>query len=262
MSAGDPSNFHELIIDPIVGPTSLQLDECFEKLDVPRDRRAAYEDVAQKLLQIGRDCDATMVEINPLVELPDGSLVALDARVAVDDAALARRPEIADMLGNLNPADGGPGGLRPSAEAGLLSLRRNPQGGAIGLIGLGGGLNMTLMDWIASAGSAVGAVIDIDPALAEGKAEAGFIGAFGDLDRDPSIRAILVNVITCGYRLDDIVYALARALRGRNPDAKPVVLHLRGNGMEATPKFLNAAGRRNSASLRHAVAEIVRAAGN
>jgi len=255
VTAADSSNLQSIAIDPIEGPGSGQLQDCFDRLGYAPAYYAAYEDIARKLFAMSRACDATMVEINPLVELSDGKLLALDARISIDDSALGRQPLIAAMQPSPGMDARAPGGF-----AGLR-FKENPEGGSIGLIGLGGGLNVTLMDWIASTGSRVATLVDIDEAIRSGHAEQGFVMALDAFDRNPSIRSILINIITCGYRLDDIVAALLRALDRRStPRPKPTILHLRGNSMAKTPGMLAAAGLTNSLSITAAVAATIAAA--
>jgi len=190
ITAGDSGNLHSFAVDPVAGPTDEQFQDCFDRLGYAADYRAGYARIGRALFSLSQACDATMVEINPLVELARGGLMALDARILIDDSALGRQPEI--------------GALQPiAARVTRLPFRENPEGGTIGLIGLGGGLNVTLMDWICDAGAAVAALVDIDDAVGAGQAEQGFATAFDAFDRHPQIRSILVNVITCGYRLDD-----------------------------------------------------------
>jgi succinyl-CoA synthetase beta subunit len=247
ITAGDASNLHCFAVDPVAGPTDAQFQDCFDRLGYATDYRAGYARIGRALFSLSRACDATMVEINPLVELARGGLMALDARILIDDSALGRQPEI--------------GALQPIAAKVRLPFRENPEGGTIGLIGLGGGLNVTLMDWIADAGAKVAALVDIDDAVGAGQAKQGFVTAFDAFDRHPQIRSILVNVITCGYRLDDIAAGLVAALLQRDaPSAKPTILHLRGNAMTGTPELLRAAGQVNSASLATAVAAVLTAA--
>lgn len=256
ISAADPGNLAAMAVDPIEGPAAGQFADCFDRLGYAPEYRAAYEQVGRGLFALSRAFDATMIEINPLVELSDSRLLALDARISIDDAALDRQPEIAAMQPRPGVAARAPGGF-----AGLR-FRENPEGGAIGLIGLGGGLNVTLMDWIADAGSKVATLVDIDEAIGSGHARQGFATALDAFDRNPSIRSVLINIITCGYRLDDIVAALLPALERRAaPRAKPVILHLRGNGMAKTPAMLAAAGRTNSAAIAAAIAAVIAAAG-
>jgi succinyl-CoA synthetase beta subunit len=241
-----------LAVDPIDGPDDSMTRDGLSRLGIPQAHHAAYCAVARALFDLARESDARLVEINPLVELAEGSLLALDARVVIDDDALARHPEFA--------AQGDPA---PAATGGDLKFKRNPDaGGAIGLIGLGGGLNVTLMDWIASRGGKVATLVDVDPAIGSGRSREGFRAAFQAFDGDPVLRAILVNIITCGYRLDDIVAALVEALNARPQyGATPVILHLRGNSKSATPSLLASNGYSNSASIAEAVDAVVAAGG-
>ena len=248
VTAADASNLQSFPVDPVDGPNAAQFRDCLARLGYAPERHAAYERIGRALFVLCQACDATMAEINPLVELADGRLLALDARILIDDAALDRQPEIA--------------ALRSIAgKASRLPFRENPEGGTIGVIGLGGGLNVTLMDWIADGGAQVAALVDIDDAIGAGQAAQGFAAALEAFDRHPSIKSILVNVITCGYRLDDIVTGLVAALAKRNSSsAKPTILHLRGNAMARTPDLLAAAGQTNSASLTAAIADVIAAA--
>lgn len=248
VTAADASNLQSFSVDPVDGPDAAQFREVFLHLGYGLEYHAAYERIGRALFALCRACDSTLAEINPLVELADGRLLALDARILIDDAALDRQPEIA--------------ALQPIAgKARRSPLRENPDGGTIGLIGLGGGLNVTLMDWIADGGAQVAALVDIDDAVGAGQAAQGFAAVLEAFDRHPSIKSILVNVITCGYRLDDIATGLVAALAKREASrAKPTILHLRGNAMARTPELLAAAGQINSASLAAAIADVIAAA--
>lgn len=248
ITAADAANLQSFAVDPIAGPSAAQFQDCFDLLGYAPEHRADYERIGRALFDSSRACDATMIEINPLVELTGGGLMALDARILIDDSALGRQSAIA--------------ALQPMADkSGRLPFRENPEGGTIGLIGLGGGLNVTLMDWIADGGAKVAALLDIDDAIGAGQAEQGFAMALETFDRHPQIRSILVNVITCGYRLDDIAAGLAAALAKRDASrVKPTILHLRGNAMAKTLGLLTAAGQTNSASLAAAIADVIAAA--
>jgi succinyl-CoA synthetase beta subunit len=247
ITAADRSNWLSIAVDPLSGPDPASLRDGFHRLGYEPEYHAAYEEVAQRLFRMCIACDATLIEINPLVECGDGRLSALDARVVIDADALGRQPIIAALLSSQqrNPD--------VTQKRGSLSIRHNARGGAVGLIGLGSGLNMAIMDWVADSGAAVGALVDVDAAIAVGEAEKGFASTFEAFDRDSTIKAILVNVITCGYQLDDIVPPLLRALDTRRKKAKPTILHLRGNAMTETPGLLARAGWANSPSLKAAI---------
>lgn len=255
ITAQDSRNIGTIDCDPIDGPNTALMATCFNQLGFAAEYRRSYELLGRDLFAVARARDATLVEINPLAECRCGRLVALDARVEIDDNAIVRQPEIAALL---------PPRPAPKDEhSGYIALpfKDNARGGEIGLIGLGGGLNVTLMDWIAASGAQVASLVDIDSAIASGHAARGFADAFAAFDRNPAIRAIFVNIITCGYRLDDIVENLLRAHKARAPATlKPMILHLRGNAMARAPAMLAAAGCTNSASIGQAVAAAVAAA--
>ncbi len=255
ITAQNSRNIATIDCDPIDGPDAALMATCFNQLGFAAEYRRSYELLGGDLFALAREQDATLVEINPLAECRCGRLVALDARIEIDDNALARQPEIAALL----PPRPAP----KDAHSGYVGLafKDNSQGGEIGLIGLGGGLNVTLMDWIAASGAQVASLVDIDSAIASGHATQGFADAFAAFDRNPAIRAIFVNIITCGYRLDDIVEDLLLAHKARPTDTvKPMILHLRGNAMARVPAMLAAAGCTNSASIEQAVAAAVAAA--
>jgi succinyl-CoA synthetase beta subunit len=255
ITAQDSRNIATMDCDPIDGPNAALMEACFNKLGFAAEYRRSYELLGRDLFALARARDATLVEINPLAECRCGRLVALDARIEIDDNATVRQREIAALL----PPRPAPKDVHSGYVA--LPFKHNAQGGEIGLIGLGGGLNVTLMDWIAGSGAQVASLVDIDSAIASGHAAQGFADAFAAFDRNPEIRAIFVNIITCGYRLDDIVENLLRAHKAR-PAArlKPMILHLRGNAMAHTPAMLAAAGCSNSGSIEQAVAAAVAAA--
>ena len=248
----DAANLRAVEVDVLEGPDKAELGETFAELGFPRLLWGAYEEIAQKLFTLARASDAITVEINPMVETPDGRLVALDARVFLDEAALARQPDLAALLRE-ESASGGPASSGPRFKA-------NPEGGSIGLIGFGSGLNLTLMDWIASLGGKVGTLVDVDAMVTGGRAAEGFTAALQHMDQNPFIKAALVPIISCGNKMDDVVQALITALQARPRDAKPVILHLRGNRMSRAQPLLDQAGLNNTASLAEAIDDLVEAA--
>jgi succinyl-CoA synthetase beta subunit len=140
------------------------------------------------------------------------------------------------------------------------AFKDNPAGGSIGLIGFGSGLNLTFMDWLAALGGTVGTLVDIDAMVTGGRAEAGFAAAFAHMDRNPAIRAVLLCIISCGNRMDDVASAMIAAHGARSAAAKPVIFYLRGNRMSWAQELLDAAGVNNSRTLAAAVTDVLAAA--
>lgn len=255
ITAGDPDNFRTVDVDVIDGPDAGQLRRTFAALALPEALQAGYEAIALQLFALARASDAVTAEINPLVETADGRLLALDARIFLDEAALERQPALAAHApAKAAPADA-PVRIAPNFKV-------NPDGGAIGLIGLGSGLNVTLMDWVAGLGGPrVGLLVDIDSMILGGRAEQAFAAALDHLEAEPAIRSILVCIISCGGRMDDTTRALIAGVQSGPRRAKPVVLYLRGFRMAEAQPLLDRAGLANAASLAAAIAEVAALAG-
>lgn len=250
ISERDATNMRAIEVDVLEGPDGSRLRDAFAGLGFSQHLWPDYEQIARSLFALARASDAVTVEINPLAETRDGRLIALDARVFLDENALVRQPEFAALL--------------PGREAGPQTsgprFKFNPEGGSIGLIGFGSGLNLTLMDWIAALGGRVGTLVDVDAMVTGGRAAEGFRTALAHMDQNAAIRATLVPIISCGNKMDEVVAALIEALRARPKGAKPVILHLRGNRMNLAQPLLDRAGLKNCNSLAQAVAQLVEAA--
>jgi succinyl-CoA synthetase beta subunit len=254
-AANDAESIAVLTLDPIDGPDASVITDRLVALGIPPVFHTQYCALARTLFHLAQEHDARLIEINPIVELQDGGLIALDAKVDIDVDALPRHPEFTEeRTGHAAP-------VSKAVSDGHLNFKQNPEpGGTIGVIGLGGGLNVTLMDWIQSIGGRAAVLVDMDPAIGSGRATEGFKTALARLDADPAIRATLVNIVTCGYRLDEIVESLIEALAAHAAGgSKPVVLHLRGNSMSRTPGLLSSIGCSNSPSIADAVAAVVKA---
>ncbi len=251
ITAGDAGNIQRIEVSVLHGPDAGSLRRAFAALGFAERLWPAYEDVARKLFRLARDLDIVTAEINPLVETDDGRLIALDARIFTDGTALGRHPELAALL---------PKASQLSASAiPTPSFKANPEGGSIGLIGFGSGLNITFMDWIDRLGGKVGRLVDIDAMVTGGHGEEGFAAAFGHMDENPDIRSVLLCFISCGNRMDDIVRVMRTALEKRTTHAKPITFYLRGNRMNFAGEMLETGRIKNSPSLAAALAEVVAA---
>jgi succinyl-CoA synthetase beta subunit len=252
ITARDSTNVRKVEVNVLDGPDPRALQSVFAALGFPPPQWPAYEQVARNLHTLARSCDVAMAEINPLVETPNGRLVALDARIFLDETALGRQAELAAWL-PIGREEAGSAMPKPA-------FKDNPAGGSIGLIGFGSGLNLTFMDWLAALGGTVGTLVDIDAMVTGGRAEAGFAAAFAHMDRNPAIRAVLLCIISCGNRMDDVASAMIAAHGARSAAAKPVIFYLRGNRMSWAQELLDAAGVNNSRTLAAAVTDVLAAA--
>lgn len=236
--AGDKGDFHEIKIDPVYGLGGYQLRAALECLGIAPGLWPAFSNVAGKLYEIFRTCEATLVEINPIGELADGSLIALDARIVIDDGALYRQPRFASIDKKRSFDDPL---LQRMKE---LEIQYVPIGGSIGLVSSGAGVGVTIMDWVAREGGRVAAFVDLDYAILSGRTKPGLELVLHHFLDSTDIRAIIVNFTTCGIRLDLIAEALLAVLRERGPERlnKPLYLHLQGNRAAIAHRMLRDAG--------------------
>jgi succinyl-CoA synthetase beta subunit len=244
----DPSSVARIPLRRTVADTRDAIEMAFESLGFPEPGRDAYFDVCGRLEALLRGTDAIMAEINPLAETSDGSLLALDARIDIDDAAISRQPAIRKLLDLRH-------GTREWIEPQKVSmLRRSDRNGAVGLVGLGGGMALTVSDWVASENQSLAGAIDMDSSLSSGIACETLASVLDDFGSDEGVRVVLVNMISSGNRIDRIAEELLPALRAnRASSSKPMVVHLQGNGGARATALLRDAGIDNCTSLKEAI---------
>ena len=218
-------------------------------------RRSAYADktpprvverllgVAQALGRAYRTLDAQLVEVNPIGLLADGSLVALDAHLLIDDNALFRQPELSDLISKMEPRRMED---RVKEESRLDYVRLD---GELGLISGGAGLTMAAMDVIAAAGSTAACFLD----CSANPTKHGYGTALDLLLADEQVAAILINIFG-GLTHVDRVAATLTALLAERPQTKPITFRLMGTNVEQAEQVLRDVGIVNHPSLEQAVA--------
>ncbi|MGE3994400.1 MAG: ATP-grasp domain-containing protein [Variibacter sp.] len=246
--------FQSVKIDPVYGLSAYQVRNVLETLRIERTYWPAYADVADRLYRLFCANDATLAEINPLVEIGNGKLLALDARIVIDDGALFRHPEFVEAEKSRFKEDGFLARLKE------LEIQYVPIGGSVGLVSSGAGVGVTVMDWLDKEGVQLSAFVDLDYAIMGGHAETGIRLMLDTFCDDPSVKVIIVNFTTCGLRLDQIVQSLLAALAHRNGNLKPIYFHLEGNRSEVAHAILRDAGCTVATSLGDAVRAAARIA--
>lgn len=243
-----PSSVERIPLRRTVADIRSAIERAFESLGFPESLWDAYFDVCGRLEALLRGTDAMMAEINPLVETSDGSLLALDARIDIDDSAIFRQAAIRRLL---DLRDGG----RDWVESRKVStLRRIDGKGEVGLVGLGGGMALTVSDWIASENHSLAGAVDMDTSLSSGIARDTLASVLDDFELEENVRVILVNMISSGNRIDRIAEELLPALHAhRARSRKPMVVHLQGNGGVLATARLRDAGIHNCQSLTEAI---------
>ena len=239
--------FATVTLDPVYGLPEYRLRDALAELKIRPALWGKFMDVAYRLARLFHDCDATIAEINPLAEVDADALMALDARIVIDDGALFRQPRFAVR----RETESGDALGRRMRE---LQIQWVPLGGPVGLIGSGAGCGVTIMDWIAREGSGLAAFVDLDYAVLSGQTEAGLRLLVDHYLDEPGIRSIIVNFTACGVRVDLIAESLAKVLQEVNPARlKPIYLHFEGNRRDAARETLRRVGFTPCETLGEAV---------
>jgi succinyl-CoA synthetase beta subunit len=235
---------------PIGLPRNFRAHTFRKLLDgVERDVRLRERIIAtaRRLLEVAASHECLTVEINPLVVLKDGSLVAGDAKVVLDEAAALRKSATAAAIAaSREKADPE---IRRCANANLMLVWLD---GEIGLISGGAGMTMAAMDAIDGAGSEPACFLDVSG----NPTPAGFGLAFDLLDRAPRVKGILISMFGGGLHTDRVAKTLIDILKTRN-SAKPVTIRLNGTRSDRAGEILREAGLKNHATLEAAVTDIV-----
>jgi len=225
VAATKPEALRRRHIDPMLGMQPYQAR--FLTGGLPEEARVPAAEVMQKLWQLIEDSDATLVEINPLVLLEDGRVVALDAKVTIDDSALYRQAELAE-LADVFPID--PTEARAKQE-GLQYVKLD---GSVGIIGNGAGLVMSTLDVVAQAGGKAANFLDIG-----GGASAGLMATSLEVIlSDPAVRSVLINVFGGITRCDLVAKGILEALE-RVEAQVPLVVRLDGTNAEEGRQILS-----------------------
>ena len=228
-------------IDANVGVTEEIAGQIIDQAGFPADLRDQLINVFVKLWKAFVAEDATLVEVNPLVRTPEGKVLALDAKVTLDENANFRHPENAEAFEDQNAVDP----LEQRAkEADLNYVKLD---GQVGIIGNGAGLVMSTLDVVAYAGEGHGHVKPANFLDIGGGASAEVMAnGLEVVLSDPDVRSVFVNVFGGITSCDEVANGIIGALqvlkdRGETVD-KPLVVRLDGNNAELGRKILSDAG--------------------
>lgn len=230
IAAEEPEALIQVVVEPAVGLQQFQAREIAFKLGLNIKQVAAAVKTIMNAYRAFRDCDGTMLEINPLVVTKDDRVLALDAKMSFDDNALFRRPTIMDMH---DPSQGDP----REAQAAEHNLSYIGLEGEIGCIVNGAGLAMATMDMIKHAGGDPANFLDVGG----GASPERVATAFRLVLSDRNVKAILVNIFAGINRCDWVAEGVVKAAREVKIDV-PLVVRLAGTNVEAGKKILAESG--------------------
>ncbi len=248
VAATKPEAIHKTVIDPFLGMRSYQAIGLASGIGLPKNLFRPFTQIALSLYQAFLGSDAELAEINPLVIQGDGSLLAVDGKMVLDDNALFRHPKLEEMrdLDEEDPAE---------TEARVNGLSYVKLDGEIGCMVNGAGLAMATMDIVKHYGGEPANFLDIGGGARAEKVAA----ALRIILSDPNVKAVLVNIFGGITRCDEVARGLLTAIDEVKPDV-PFVIRLVGTNEKEGRAILAEANFPTATTLAEAAQMAVAAA--
>jgi len=243
-----PEKIIKIHIDPLLGLRDYQARNIAAAIDLPRDHWRTFSVIANGLWLAYCDCDATLAEINPLVITGDNHLLALDGKMLIDDNALFRHSDLAEMR-DLDAE------VTSEIEARKYGLSFIKLDGSIGCMVNGAGLAMTTMDIIKLFGGEPANFLDIGGGAGSDKVAA----AMRIILADANVKAVLFNIFGGITRCDEVARGVLAAMEDVKPKV-PMVVRLVGTNAEEGRKLLANANMITAETLADAAKKAVAAA--
>jgi len=230
ISTARPKSIIRAVVDPAVGMQSFQAREIAYGLGVDAEIITHLVPTIMGCYRAFRDLDATMVEINPLVITKDNSLVALDAKMSIDDNALFRRPHIAELRDKSqeDPRE------TYASDRGLAYVGLD---GNIGCVVNGAGLAMATLDMIKLAGGEPANFLDIGGGASPQRVARSFRAVLND----KNVKALLLNVFAGINRCDWVATGVVDAIRELEIKI-PLIIRLAGTNVAEGRRILDQSG--------------------
>jgi succinyl-CoA synthetase beta subunit len=222
-----PEALARLHVDPLEGFHPYQARRLIygAAIEEPEEQKQILG-IVEKLYACFVACDAMLCEINPLIVTPQGVVRALDSKFTVDDSALFRHPDIAEMrdVGAADPQE------RFAREKGVTYVKLD---GEVGILGNGAGLSMSTVDVVVVAGGRPANFCD----LGGGGDAQGVVDALEVITSDEQVRSIFFNIFGGITRCDEVARGILAALDQMHIEL-PIVVRLDGTNAEEGRKIL------------------------
>jgi succinyl-CoA synthetase beta subunit len=225
----EPDAIVKIHVDPKWGLFDYQIRRAVDGADLNPVAKGQMAKMIRALYEAYRGSDATMVEINPAALTPEGKLLAADAKVQIDDNALFRHSDYAEVS-----ADSAEDPIEAeAAKRGIAYVRLD---GNVGVIGNGAGLVMLTLDEVARAGAKAANFLDVG-----GGAQAERVKSCVELVlMDPNVRALVINIFGGITRGDEVAKGVVSALAELDVEI-PIVVRVEGTNAPEAIKILAAA---------------------
>ena len=231
VAATTPEKIFRVIADPLIGLSPYHARDLAIALEVPSESIRATTKIIIDLYRVFIENDCSLVEVNPLVVTNDNAVVALDAKINLEDDALFRHQELANLIdpNQLDPLE------QRAYKSDLAYVKLN--GGRVGCMVNGAGLAMATMDITKNAGAEPANFLDIGGSANQERIEEAFKIIVDDTD----VEIVLVNLFA-GIARSDVVAAGIVAAAAETAAEVPLVVSMRGTNAKKGIEILTDSG--------------------
>ncbi|MCB0738775.1 MAG: ADP-forming succinate--CoA ligase subunit beta [Bacteroidetes bacterium] len=226
-----PEKIFKETIEPGMGLQPFQARKVAFNLGLSGQAMKQMVKFVNALYNAYEQTDSSMFEINPVLKTSDDKIIAVDAKVNLEDNALYRHPEFAELqdLSEEDPLE---------VEAGKHNLNYIRLDGNVGCMVNGAGLAMATMDMIKLSGGSPANFLDVGGTANATTVEAGFRLIL----QDPSVKAILVNIFGGIVRCDRVAQGIVDAYNNIGEVPVPIIVRLQGTNAEEAKKIIDDSG--------------------
>lgn len=231
VAAQTPHLIHQEIIDPNVGLMPFQIKKIAFNLGLKGEAFKDFQKFMSNLYKAYLNIEANLIEINPLLKTSDEKILAVDAKITLDDNALFRHPDLAQLrdLREEDPTD------VEAREAGLNFIKLD---GNVACMVNGAGLAMATMDIIKHAGGSPANFLDVGGTANAERVEK----AFNIILKDPKVAVILINIFGGIVRCDRVAQGIVDAYKNLGSLPVPLIIRLQGTNAEEAKKLIDDSG--------------------
>lgn len=241
----DPHAIVKLHVDPKWGLSDYEIRDAIKQAKIDARAEKQLVSLIKSLYKAYKENDCTLVEINPCALTPDGRVIAADAKVAIDDNALFRHPNFAEVSSESaeDPIE---------AEAAKQGIAYVKLDGEIGVIGNGAGLVMLTLDEVARAGSKAANFLDVG-----GGAQSERVKECVQLVlMNEKVKALLINIFGGITRGDEVAKGVVQAIQELNVKI-PIVVRVEGTNADQAKQILSGANLIPADSVQEAAEKVV-----
>src|SRR5688572_8054974 len=233
-----PEKIFKEYINPIVGLQGFQARKVAFNFGLEGDAFKEMVKFITALYKAYVDTDSSMFEINPVLKTSDNKILAVDAKVDLDDNALYRHKDLADLR-DTNEED------PLEVEAGEHNLNYVKLDGNVGCMVNGAGLAMATMDIIKLSGGEPANFLDVGGGANAKTVEAGF----RIILKDPNVKAILINIFGGIVRCDRVANGVVEAYKNIGNIEVPIIVRLQGTNAEEGARIIDESGLKVSSAV-------------